>query len=435
MIAGGLGGSPAPAAGSGSVPGFPQIPLGSPGEIDGIARSLQQAATDLDSSQRTLLGAEGTLYGDWQGDAASAYMAASGSLAGVVSAAATTFREVAGALNGYAGVLDRTQSEMGRLRGLYEGAVQRQALASSTVGGLTNALGAATKPAQVHQLQGDITRASGQVTDAGDEASGYVRQAVQLLDEFHREESRYMQVVQGGRIGHDPSLPVGSPLAPPIMGAGIPGVGFGVPYFTSVATGFIPGGLDPFNGVAQVGDPWNSPIPGYGVYMDSITPEVEPTNDLTDAITFFAAPVAAGPIDDILANGATAIAERFGIGSIGRQAVDTAEQDAIAERFAAGNYRTGDPLNTAKMREVYDAGTTARIDTEASQAASRKTVLDQAVDGAGKSGRLPLPPGATDIIRNGIQNSQVYVPYIKQYAAPAVKVVKTALGWLVQGGG
>lgn len=434
MIAGGLGSSPAPAAGSGSVPGFPQIPLGSPGEIDGIARSLQQAATDLESSQRTLLGAEGTLYGDWQGDAASAYMAASGSLAGVVSAASVTFREVAGALNGYSGALDRTQTEMGRLRGLYEGAVHRQAMASSTVGGLTNALAAATKPAEVHQLQGDITRASGQVTGAGDEAGGYVRQAVQLLDEFHREESRYMQVVQGGRVGHDPSLPVGSPLALPMVGAGIPGVGFGVPYCTTVATGFMPGGLDAFNGVAQVGDPWNSPIPGYGYYMDATTPEAVPTNDLTDAITFVAAPFTGGPLEDVLTMGARGLAEDFGIGAVGREAVDTAGQEAEIERFTAGNYRTGDPLNTSKMGEVYQAGRTARIETELGQEETRKGVASSLIDAADKTDKLP--PGVTDTLSNIVENSQLYGTYAKVYArqmgAPVIKVVKTALGWLVQ---
>jgi hypothetical protein len=220
------------------------------------------------------------------------------------------------------------------------------------VGGLTRALAAASKPAQVQQLQDDITRVSGQVTGAGDEATGYARQAVQALGEFHREENRYMQVLTGGRVGPAPGLPVGSPLAPPVILAGIPGVGFGVPFTTGAGSGFTSTGLQAYNGVIAVGDPWNSPIPGYGVYMDSITPEAVPTNDLTDAITFVAAPVAAGPIEDILTMGARGLAENFGIGTVGRDAVDTAECDAIARRFTAGNYRTGDPLNRGKMGEV-----------------------------------------------------------------------------------
>jgi uncharacterized protein YukE len=103
VIAGDLGGAaPAPSGGAPSVAGFPQAPLGSPGEIYGIARSLQQAATDLDESEHALRGAAATLMTDWQGDAAGAYQSASGGLSGVAGAAAKTFRECAGALSGYA---------------------------------------------------------------------------------------------------------------------------------------------------------------------------------------------------------------------------------------------------------------------------------------------------------------------------------------------
>ncbi|HTU87988.1 MAG TPA: WXG100 family type VII secretion target [Solirubrobacteraceae bacterium] len=434
MIPGGLGEAPATTGADPSVAAFPQVPLGSPGEIYAIARSLQQAATDLEDSERGLRNAAATLMGDWQGDASTAYQAASGGLSGVVGGASATFRECGAALSGYAGALERTQSEMGRLRGQYEGATQRQAMAASTCGGLTRALSAATKPAEIHQLQGDMTRASGQETGAGDEAAAYVRQATQLLDEFHREESRYMQVLTGDRVGPAPGMPIGSPFAPVVIGAGIPGVGFGVPYATGAAPGFMPGALDPYNGVFEVGNPWDSPIPGYGVYMDSITPEAVPTNDLTDAITFIAAPVAGGAVDDILTMGARGLAEQLGFGTAGREAVDAAGQEAEIERFTAGNYRTGDPLNTGKMREVYQAGRTARTDAEIGQEETRGVVRDQILDGLDKTDKLP--PGVTDTLSNVLENSQLYGAYAKSYAksmgAPVLKVVKAALGFLAR---
>ena len=176
MIAGGDGG------GAGTA--FPDPPKGSPGEIGAIARSFHDAAAQLDQCEHGLKGASAGLAGDWQGYAANAYQASSNGLAIVARAAAETFRECGGAMSGYAKALEHAQSEIQRLRRLYDDAQTRQVNAATAASHLSTQLAAATKPAEVHQLQGEFTHASNQVTGAADEASGYAGRAVQVLSDF-----------------------------------------------------------------------------------------------------------------------------------------------------------------------------------------------------------------------------------------------------------
>ena len=404
MIAGGDGG------GAGTA--FPDPPKGSPGEIGAIARSFHDAAAQLDQCEHGLKGASAGLAGDWQGYAANAYQASSNGLAIVARAAAETFRECGGAMSGYAKALEHAQSEIHRLRRLYDDAQTRQVNAATAASHLSTQLAAATKPAEVHQLQGEFTHASNQVTGAADEASGYAGRAVQVLSDFHREESKYSQTLAGGRVGPGKSIPAGSPFAAPYTGAtGLPGLGFGVPMFPG-GFGVSPGGLDPYNGVIPVGDPWNSDIPGYGVYMDSITPEAVPTNDLTNAIMLVAAPEVAGPVEDLLAAGGRAAAERMGIGAIGRETVDKAGQDAFDQVIARGSYRTGDPLNTAKLREAYGAKRAAQIETQVEQDATQSETADAFLDQLDRSDLIP--PGVKEALSHVVYYRGVYRTYAER---------------------
>ena len=369
------------------------------------------AAGQLDQCEYGLKGASASLTGDWQGYAANAYQASSNGLATVAKAAAETFRECGSAMAGYAKALEYAQSEIQRLRRLYDDAQTRQTAAATAATNLSTKLAGATKPAEVNQLQGELTRASNQATGAGDEASGYAGRAVQVLNEFHREESKYSQTLAGGRVGPGKNIPAGSPFAAPYTGTGLPGLGFGVPVFPG-GFGVSPGGLDPYDGVIPVGDPWNSDIPGYGMYMDSITPEVVPTDDLTNAIMLIAAPEVAGPVEDLLAAGGRAAAERMGIGAIGRGAVDDAGQQAFDQVIARGSYKTGDPLNTAKLREAYGAKRAAQIQTEVEQDATRSETADAFLDNLDKSELIP--PGVKEAVSHAMTYGGVYRTYLER---------------------
>lgn len=401
MIAG--GGS------SGSSAGFPDPPKGSPGEIAGIARSLDSAAGDLDQCDSGLRGASSSLAGDWQGYAANAYQAASGVLAGVSKAAAETFRDCSHALSGYSKALEHAQTEMGRLRRLYDDAQTRQISAAHTASTLSTKLAAATKPADIDKLQGSLSQASGQASDAGDEASGYARRAVQVLNDFHHDASRYSQVLSGGRVGPGKSLPAGSPFAAPFSGAGVPGLGFGVPFMPGGFGGAVPGGLDAYNGVMPVGDPWNSDIPGYGVYMDSITPEAVPTNDITNVVMVATLPFG-GAIEDVLAGGGRALAEELGVGAGGREAVDKAGTDAFQQVMDRGDYRTGDPLNSSKLRDANTAQRDARIGKQVDQEAAQNETGESVLDQLDRSELIP--PGVKEVVSHAMVYRGVYRTYL-----------------------
>jgi uncharacterized protein YukE len=403
---------PAGDSGAPSTAAFPDPPKGSPGEIGAIARSFHDAAGQLDQCEHGLKGASGGLAGDWQGYAANAYQAASNGLSGVARAAAETFRECGGALSGYSQALEHAQSEIHRLRRLYDDAQTRQVNAATAASHLSTKLAAATKPADVHQLQGELTHASNQATGAGDEASGYAGRAVQVLNDFHREEAKYSQTLAGGRVGPGKHIPAGSPFAGPYTGAtGIPGLGFGVPMFPG-GFGVSPGGLDPYNGVIPVGDPWNSDIPGYGVYMDSITPEAVPDDDLTNAVMVVSAFTGVGAVEDVLAAGGRAAAARMGIGAVGRETAEKAGQDAFDQVISRGSYKTGDPLNTAKLREAYGAKRAAQIETEVEQDATRAETADAFLDQLDRSDLLP--PGVKEAVSHAMAYGGVYRTYLER---------------------
>lgn len=398
------GGGTATIGSANSGGGFPTPPTGSPGEISQVARLLSQAAAELEQTQRGLTNATEALVADWAGYAANAYRSSSGALAAASRGAGASLRECAAAVSGYGAALETAQAELTRLRGLYEEAKAREAAAAATAATLGGHLASAKKPAAMHQLQGDISGADHQASGAGEEASGYAQRALQVLDEFHREENRYMQTLAGGAdVAAGRSLPAGSPFAAPFAGVGATGPGFGVPY--TEFGGIVPGGLAGYEGVIPVGNPWNSDIPGYGTYLDSRTQNLQPTSDLTDAITFLAAPVAGKAAEELLVTGGRAFMEDVGIGSTGREAAAQAGRNAEESDFFSGNFRTGDPLNSAKLARGMRANRLATAAKQAAQDETRTRVLVNALDVLNRASVIPT----------GVKEAAEHVLRLKPY--------------------
>jgi uncharacterized protein YukE len=407
------GGGPGSAA-------FPAAPQGSPGGIAAAARALSQAGDELDHTEAGLHGASSMLASDWQGYAAAAYHASSSGLASVARAGAETFRECAQAVSGYGRVLDHAQSEIRRLRVLYDDAKGRQAAASGLAGRLEGALLGATKQSDVTRLDTQVKTATGQGQDAGHEADGYALQASRVLSEFRAAEARYTAVLSGDRPGSP-----GTPFASPFSGAGSPGPGFGVPFntFGPLGTGsFVPAGLNAYNGVIPVGNPWSSPIPGYGVYLDATTPEAVPTDDLTDAILFIA-PLFAGPAGDLGASALRQLAADLGIGAAGRAAVTDAGQEAI-DRALADAFSSGATRYTRLsqiIRGALNEGNLARAEAEIEQGETRAAISDLALKIA--DAKDLLPSGVSDILSELAERGWVY----KGYAIAKLVTVRDAL--------
>lgn len=415
MIPGGI----ATTTGAGSAAAFPEPPTGSPGEIEAIARSLQQAATELEHTERGLTSATEALVADWSGYAANAYRSSSGALAAAARGASATVRDCAEAVAGYARALETTQTDMARLKRLYDDAKGRETAAAATATTLGGHLAAATKPAAIHQLDGDISNANHQAFDAGEEATGYAIQASHSVDEFHRLETRYIQTLTGGQTSvAGRSLPAGSPFAPAFSGTGAAGVGFGVPY--TAFGGIVPGGLSGYDGVIPVGDPWHSDIPGYGAYLDGRTP-VEPTDDLTDAITFVAAPFAGKAAEELLVTGGRAFMEDVGIGGAGQEAAARAGQDAYLKDFYSGDYRTGDPLNTAKMGRALQARQAGAATMEAGQEETQNRLSAQILDALDKADRIP--PGVKEVAEHILQMRTYYGTRLTQAAQALIRLL------------
>ena len=405
MINAGTSGAPGAAA-------FPDPPTGSPGEISACARTLANAADDLEHAEGGLRGAGSALASDWQGYAAAAYHSSSQGLAAVAGGGAQTFRECAQAVSGYATALDHAQPEIRRLKTLYDDALRRQAPAASLAGRLVGTITAHTKPAEVTKVQTQATTADGQATDAGIEASGYARQATTALTDFKQASARYAAVLNGQQPGHP-----GGPFGSPFSAAGHPGPGFGAPFdsFTlpgggsPTATGLVPGGLNAYAGVIPVGNPWSSPIPGYGYYKDATTPEAVPSNDLTNLVLLLA-PLAAGPAGDLGESALRQLAESMGIGTGGRAAVDAAERKAFDETFAELRAAEGKSSSfPGILTRAEQAGRSAAATTEVGQREVTAGWVDVAIDAANRAGVLPA--GAKEVLSDVAHRGWAYTSY------------------------
>jgi uncharacterized protein YukE len=410
MIPGGSGGS-----GTGNTP-FPDPPKGDPGGISAASRTLSRAADDLEHAEGGLHGANAELEADWQGYAANAYHASSSTLAQVARGAAETFRDCAHAVSGYAHALDHCQSEIKRLRHAWERAKHRQAANEALALKLATSITATTKPDDVSRINTQATTASGQASDAGTEADGYALRATTALHEFKDKASSYQGTLEGYSPGEAPG-PFGAPFTAP----GTPGRTFGLP-----SDGFqLPGGahsLDPYNGVIPVGDPWNSPIPGYGVYKDATTPEVESTDDLTNFVLLIATLGGSGGID-LGANALKAIAERLGLGAAGKQAIKEAGEEAyekeIADAIASGEGKHASFVKI--LQRARDARLSAGAETESAQQQARADLIDGLLDNADKAG--VLPDGVKDVVADLAHNGWAYT----SYTTAKLDAVRTAL--------
>jgi uncharacterized protein YukE len=410
VIAGGAGGG-----GSGNA-SFPDPPKGDPGGITSAARSLRNAADDLEHAEGGLHGANAELEADWQGYAANAYHSSSSTLAQVARGASETFRDCAHAVSGYATALDHCQSEIKRLRHAWKAAKHRQAANEALALKLSTSVTATTKPHDATRINTQATTASGQADDAGTEADQYAQKATTALNDFHHKASSYQRTLDGYAPGQAPG-PFGAPFTAP----GTPGRTFGLP-----SNGFPlpadPSALTPYNGVIPVGDPWKSPIPGYGVYKDATTPEVVPTDDLTNAILLIATLGGSGGID-LGANALKAIAGRLGLGAAGRQALKEAGEEAyekeIADAIASGEGKHASFVKI--LQRARDGRLTASAETESAQQQARADLIDGLLDNADEAG--VLPDGVKDVVANLAHNGWAYT----SYTTAKLDAVRTAL--------
>ncbi|HEY3728697.1 MAG TPA: hypothetical protein VGL51_16085 [Solirubrobacteraceae bacterium] len=382
---------------------FPEPPKGSPGEISGCSRTLSNAADDLERADGGLRGASSSLEADWQGYAAAAYHSSSEALASVARGGAETFRESAHAVSGYATALDHAQSEIRRLRTLYDEAKHRQAAAANLAGRLVGSLASATKPAEVTRLQSQVTTAEGQSQDAGSEADGYAQRANTVLAEFKQSASRYEQVLNGERPGRG-----GGPLGSPFSGAGSAGPGFGAPFNSFALPGngsFVPGGLSAYSGVIPVGDdPYNSPIPGFGIYWDGRHENLTSPDDLTNLILLIA-PVAGIPARELGGAALRQLGIKLGIGAGGRAAVDDAGQKALQTTLdrALGSGEAHHQPFSQIVRRSIEAGRMGSATERVAQSQARARLLDAAVKVVDKIHSLPpgLQEGLAEIAHRG----------------------------------
>jgi hypothetical protein len=272
--------------------------------------------------------------------------------------------------------------------------------AATALNGLASKLASATKPAAVQDLNSQISTAQTAGMNAATGATGYARLANAVLEEFRGAESRYAQVLSGATLTPGGRPAPGGPWVP-FASAGSPGPGFGVP--TAVA-GVVPGVLPSlYGGTIPVGNPWSSPIPGYGVYKDATTPEAVPDGIITDGAMLAASFFAAGPLGDLGAGALRSLGEALGIGGAGSAAMTAAGRTAYAERVL-GALETGETRSSslaAVMREGAGDRAAAEIQIEINQAQVRAKGLETLVNVAGKRLPVGVPQIITELANRG----------------------------------
>jgi hypothetical protein len=385
-----------PGSGSGGA-AFPDPPKGDPGAIAGVARALSSAGDELNHVNVGLRAAGASLAADWQGYAANAYHSSSEGLAACAQSGSGEFVDCAHAVSGYGGALDHAQSEIKRLRIQWEQAQRQMNAAVGLADRLGTAAASAAHPAEADRLSTQVRNAQNQAGQAGREADGYARRAQHVLDEFKQRARGYEETLAGSKPGT-----VGTVFGSPFAAPGTPSPGFGVPLdpFSGPGAGGVdPDGLSNLNGVIPVGDPWKSPIPGYGYYMDATTPEAVPTDDLTNLVVGVAT-LGGGSIADLGGNALRSIAESYGIGTAGKEAVERTEAQTVNEIFQAAR-ANGETRYTSLSQLLKDARSQAKLagaGTQVSQQGARADILDNALELLSKTGHSPLPSGAKEAL-------------------------------------
>ena len=163
-------------------------------------------------------------------------------------------------------------------------------------------------------------------------------------------------------------------------------------------------------------------ISGYGFYKDATTPEVEPTDDLTNAILLIATLGGSGGVD-LGANALKAVAERLGIGAAGREAVTEAGEQAyekeIAEAIASGEGKHASFVRI--LARAREARLGAGAETESAQQEARADLIDGLLDNADKAG--VMPDGVKDAVADLAHNGWAYT----SYTTAKLDAVRTAL--------
>jgi uncharacterized protein YukE len=404
-----IGGDPG-SAGSGGL-GFPDPPTGSPGDIDGISRSLSSAADDFENVESGLRGASATLAEDWKGYAANAYHACSDGLASVARGGAASLRDCARAVSGYSRALDHAQSEIRRLRVLYEAAVAAEASAMTAASGLENRLASATKYSDITKLNSHISADQGSAANAAYSAAGYARQAAAVLEEFKQAQSRYTQLLTGATLPNGSRGP-GSPFGPFAEPAGAPGPGFGLPFAGGAAMpGVLPG---VYGGVIPTGNPYsNNQIPGYGPYYDAGHQNLTSPGDLTDVIAGVATlgvDLPVGAVGGALARKLAALAAEMGLGTAGREAAAQTGDDAFEQLLKEIEEKGRVPSSSSSQRAASAARERAAQAADAAQSEARAKVMDAGLN-ALSAGGVSLPPGVQHILVELSARGGLYLGY------------------------
>jgi len=80
--------------------------------------------------------------------------------------------------------------------------------------------------------------------------------------------------------------------------------------------------------------------------------------------------------------------------------------------IARGSYRTGDPLNTAKLREACGAKRAAQIETQVEQDATQSETADAFLDQLDRSDLIP--PGVKEALSHVVYYRGVYRTYAER---------------------
>lgn len=365
---------------------FPEPPKGEPGGIRSAARQLDRAHDRLHEVAVGLhAGVEGMAQ-DWNGDAAGRYRLATQGLARAARAAAGTFADCSACVGKYADALEKAQDGLEHLRTQYDAAKQRAADAAASA----MTIGAAmAMPDAPDHLAADLTRAQTAESDADGDADRILQRAQQVLDDFHDAERDTIATLTGR------DAPGAGGLAAPFGGGVAPARGVG----NAFAPGFgVPlGGLDPFNGLIRVGDPWNNDVPGFSTYWDGTHPSAEPVDDLTIAITAVAGGVGISSIRAAASELAGGLARTFGIQSA-KKAGQRAGQQAFDEALALGR---GGSTRAQSFRErlqaARQAGTKANAEEQLAVKGRRALALEKSIELAEKLG-VKLPMGTKEVV-------------------------------------
>jgi uncharacterized protein YukE len=406
--------------------GFPEAPKGSPGGIRSAARSIGQVGDALEDVGQGVVAASGAIEADWQGWAASSYLACAHGLIPPIRSGVEAFRSCEKAISSYAGLLEHTQDELQRLHGLWVEAKQREAAANASAAMLAGQL-AAAKPDEMAAIGDRLTIASNDAGDAADEATRLVNRANEVLGDFEQEARSYA----GALENPDSIFGLGGPFTGGPL-AGSPG--FGIPA----------GGLGSYGGQIHVEHPNQTVAMGPGELLitpsawaianggtadtDKVEPDERESTNIPGFGGYWAARhgrnVDAVEDDDslinpvnLLAGGLSGLAGRQLLGQAARLATGAARGTSLIGRdeAVAVARREAEALASAvlsaptrnRAAAIAAAGENAAIKRSLEWDAAQASSVKNALDVAGKAG-APLPGGTEQVAAHLLENRTAY---------------------------